>query len=417
MGCESSGCTGGSCGSGENGETLIGFPKGDAVEWVSGKLPSVSDKDLLKIEGAAAQEHMNRIFLKIDEKKIPFWSHLDLTYHCNTDCIHCYCQHMDESFGGKHANKDLTTREAFDVIDQLAEAGSLHLTLSGGELFVRKDFFDIAFYASREKHFALKLFTNGTIMTDKMVERLVELAPVVIEISLQGATAEVHDAIVNRPGSFERVVRCVKQLRENGINVVLKSTIMEPNYHQVDAMEKMAKALDTQGYRTTIEVSPKNDGDRSVMKYQINDEQIFEYMSRDVPTPPAYDKPIPVEEARNKQTCGTGTVACYISPYGDVYPCIQLLISMGNIRERPFKEIWEADSELRRKLDSIQKYGDLPDCATCEYVQFCQRCHGLAQLETGDLTKCYKMAIKVAKIVKKVNNEVAIKYEPDTQKN
>lgn len=424
MSCESRGCN--SCGSAENGQTLIGVPQGDSVNWHQGKLPSLNERELqasdriaqtmdpsaLKVANQAAQEQMGRIYSVIEERKIPFWAHLDLTYHCNTDCIHCYCQHMDDSFGGKYNNKDLSTREAFDLLDQLADAGALHLTLSGGELFVRKDFFDIAFYASREKHFALKLFTNGTIMTAKMVDRLVKLAPTVIEISLQGATAEVHDAIVQMPGAYDRVVRSVKMLRERGINVVLKSTIMQPNYHQADDMVRLAKQLDTQGYRTTLEVTPKNDGDRSVTRFQIDDQAIFDYLRSDFPVPPEYKEPVSPEEAREKSTCGTGTVACYISPYGDVYPCIQLLISMGNIREQPFKEIWYADSELRRQLDQIQQYGDLPECSTCEYVQYCQRCHGLAYLESGDLTSCHKMAIKVAKISKQVNDEI----NPKSQK-
>lgn len=410
--CSQGGC-GSGCGSGgffeapiaESGKVI--WSSADAApatpfelnERVSQSVPSQP----LRVTSAEAREHLYRILGKVEQHRIPFWTHLDLTYKCNTDCIHCYCQHLDPAFGGKYDRKDLTTAELIALLDQLADYGALNLTLSGGELFVRKDFFDIAFYASREKHFALSLYSNGTLINERIAERIAQLAPVVVEISLQGATAEVHDAIVQRPGSFGRVVVAVKSLRSRGVNVVLKTTLMQQNIHQADDIVRLSSKLGATSYRNSFEVTPKNDGDTGVMQHQLSDAQLASYLSHDFPFPWQYEKPVPVEQARQRVTCGTGVVACYISPYGDVYPCIQLLIPMGNIRERSFKDIWEEKSELRRKLDSIQMYGDLPDCKECEYVQLCQRCHGLAYLETGDLTKCYKMALRVAKVKTAVN--------------
>ncbi len=389
-------------GTGEPGagaDQIIGVGLGERLEQ---SVPNAG----IRVESPEAKEALRRLFMKVEEKKIPLWTHIDLTYKCNTDCIHCYCQHLDSSFGGAYDKKDLTTQEVIHLLDQLADAGALNLTLSGGELFVRKDFFEIAFYASREKHFALTLYSNGTLINERMADRLAELAPVAIEISLLGATAEVHDAIVQRPGSFDRVVRAVGLLRSRGISVVLKTSIMQPNFHQADEMARLAQTLGSRTYRSTIEITPRNDGNTGVMQYQLTDAQMLDYLARDFPSPWPYTEPVPLEEARQKTTCGTGTVACYISPYGDVYPCIQLLISMGNIRDRAFKEIWEAPSDLRRKLEQIQSYGDLPDCKTCEYVQLCNRCHGLAYLETGDLTACYKLALRMAKAKTQVNAAV-----------
>jgi radical SAM protein with 4Fe4S-binding SPASM domain len=379
----------------------------DLTDRIAQSVPS----NPLRVESAEAREHLNRIFLKVDQRKIPFWTHLDLTYKCNTDCIHCYCQHLDPAFGGKYDKQDLTTAEIKGLLDQLADYGVLNLTLSGGELLVRKDFFEIAFYASREKHFALSFYTNGTLVNERIAARVAELCPVAVEISLQGATAEVHDYVVQRPGSFQRVIAAARMLRARGVNVVLKTTLMQPNFHQADELVRLAGSLGASAYRTSLDLTPKNDGDTSVQRFNLTDEQFADYIARDYPEPFQYREPISLEEARQRSTCGTGTVACYISPYGDVYPCIQLLISMGNIRERSFKEIWEAPSELRRKLEAIQTYGDLPDCQTCEYVQLCQRCHGLAYLETGDLTKCYKMVLRSAKLNTEVNARMAPKVE------
>ncbi len=421
-----SGCAGcNSCGSGalSVAETETGSSAGRVIWQGSGQANAAHTNDAaaaypvqlgerarasvpapaLRAESPEAREQLIRIFQSIEARRIPFWTHIDLTYKCNTDCIHCYCQHLDPAFGGKFDKQDMTTAEVIHLLDQLADYGVLNLTLSGGELFVRKDFFEIAFYASREKHFALTLYSNGTLINDRIADRLAELAPVAVEISLQGATAQMHDHIVQRPGSFDRVIKAVRSLRHRGLNVVLKSSIMQPNFEQADEIVRLSTSLGASAYRSTIELTPKNDGDTSVQAQQITDAQIREYLARDFPEPWRYVEPVPLEEARARSTCGTGTVACYVSPYGEVYPCIQLLISMGNIREHSFKEIWEAPSELRRKLESIQSYGDLPDCKTCEYVQLCQRCHGLAYLETGDLTKCYKMVLRMAKAKHAVN--------------
>src|SRR5262245_34558027 len=145
-------CSSGACGGcGSSGEEILVPLELNLSDRIAQSVPSQP----LRTESPEARAHLNRIITKVDERRIPFWSHLDLTYKCNTDCIHCYCQHLDPSFGGAHAKQDLTTAEVKHVLDQLADYGVLNLTLSGGELLVRRDFFEIAQYASREKHFAL----------------------------------------------------------------------------------------------------------------------------------------------------------------------------------------------------------------------------------------------------------------------
>jgi MoaA/NifB/PqqE/SkfB family radical SAM enzyme len=126
-------------------------------------------------------------------KKIPFSCHFDLTYHCNLNCVHCYVVKEDRP--------ELNTAEVKSILDQLAAAGTLYLSFSGGEIFTREDFFEIAEYA-RKLHFALRLLTNGTLIDEETADRIAALNPDLVSISIYSANPEIHDEITSVPGSF-----------------------------------------------------------------------------------------------------------------------------------------------------------------------------------------------------------------------
>src|SRR6202795_4439016 len=105
-------------------------------------------------------EEMSAKALKLG---IPLSVQLDLTYRCNERCVHCYLDHEDHG--------EMTTSEIRDLLDQLAEAGVFFLTLSGGEILMRKDFFEILEYA-RSKMFCVKLKTNGVLIGEKEARRI-----------------------------------------------------------------------------------------------------------------------------------------------------------------------------------------------------------------------------------------------------
>src|SRR6266851_10317711 len=94
---------------------------------------------------------------------IPLSAHLDLTYRCNERCIHCYLDHDDHG--------EMTTAEIKGLLDQMAEAGVFYLTISGGEILMRRDFFEILEHA-RLRTFCIKLKTNGVMIRAKEAKRL-----------------------------------------------------------------------------------------------------------------------------------------------------------------------------------------------------------------------------------------------------
>ena len=126
---------------------------------------------------------------------IPLAVQLDLTYRCNERCVHCYLDHDDHG--------EMNTSEIKELLEQMAEAGVFFLTLSGGEIMMRRDFFEIVEYA-RQLSFCVKLKTNAVMVRQREADRIQELALDSVQISVYSHRDEVHDAITKLPGSLQR---------------------------------------------------------------------------------------------------------------------------------------------------------------------------------------------------------------------
>ncbi|MFZ0560499.1 MAG: radical SAM protein, partial [Terriglobales bacterium] len=128
---------------------------------------------------------------------VPIAVHMDVTYRCNERCVHCYLDHDDHG--------EMTTEEIKGVLDQLAEAGVFFLTFSGGEVFMRRDFFELVEHA-RRLMFNVKIKTNAVMIHEEEARRIRALGVDTIQISVYSHRPEVHDAITKLPHSFERTV-------------------------------------------------------------------------------------------------------------------------------------------------------------------------------------------------------------------
>ena len=129
---------------------------------------------------------------------------LDLTYRCNERCVHCYLDHDDRG--------EMTTTEIKSLLQEMADAGVFILTLSGGEILLRRDFFEILEHA-RKLTFCVKLKTNAILIGDREAERIRSLGVESLQVSIYSHRPEVHDAITKVPGSLNRslaAIRCLK---------------------------------------------------------------------------------------------------------------------------------------------------------------------------------------------------------------
>jgi radical SAM protein with 4Fe4S-binding SPASM domain len=304
---------------------------------------------------------------------LPISVHLDVTYRCNERCVHCYLDHDDHG--------EMTTEEIADVLAQFAEAGVFFLTLSGGEVLMRRDFFEIVERA-RQLLFNVKVKTNGVMIREKEAARLRQLGVEQVQISVYSHRPEVHDAITKLPGSLKRTIRAIRFLKSQGLKVTIANVLMAGNFSDQPGVIALAKELGV-FYTLDPTITPKMDGDTSILALRIPGSELKQVFHNpelvgnveEFCAPP----PAPGADVMEGFPCSAGHTACYISPYGDVFPCVQFPLSSGNVRRQKFLDIWRNSPQLK-EVRSIRAR-DLPTCSTCAHVGTCTRCPGLAYME------------------------------------
>jgi radical SAM protein with 4Fe4S-binding SPASM domain len=308
---------------------------------------------------------------------IPLGVQLDLTYRCNERCVHCYLDHDDHG--------EMSTAEIKGLLDQMAESGVFFLTISGGEILMRRDFFEIAQHA-RSLMFCLKLKTNAVMIHEAEADRIKALAPESVQISVYSHRPEVHDAISKLPGSLRRSLAGARLLVERGVKVIFANVLMRNNFQDYTGVQKLAAELGAQ-YTVDPTITPMMDGDRSILNLGIGQaelQQVFRDSSLLGTSPEEFcDLPKgPLAEADAMETlpCSAGHTFCYVSPYGEVYPCVQFPLPTGNLRSTKFLDIWKHSPQMN-EVRSIT-VNDLPVCSTCSHSSgTCSRCPGLAYME------------------------------------
>jgi radical SAM protein with 4Fe4S-binding SPASM domain len=332
---------------------------------------------------------------------IPLGVHLDVTWRCNERCIHCYLDHDDLG--------EMTYDEINDLMTQMAAAGVFFLTISGGEPLLRKDLFDILRRA-RELTFNVKLKTNAILIREKEAALIRELGLESVQVSIYSHRAEVHDAITKVKGSLERSLDAIRFMVSQGLKVTIANVVMKQTRFDYPGVQALAAEL---GAHFTVDptITPHINGDRSLLRLNIdrnalreimNDKTINGQEDQFIAVAPGAD-----EDVMDGIPCSAGHSACYVSPYGDVYPCVQFPLPSGNVRQQKFIDIWKYSPQLE-EVRSIRSR-DLPVCSTCAHVSGCSRCPGLAYMEgsmrgpsTADCEKSFaKTGIPSANMLRK----------------
>lgn len=246
---------------------------------------------------------------------------------------------------------------------------------------MRRDFFEIVEHA-RRLLFNVKLKTNGVMIREPEARRIRELGVEQVQISVYSHRPEVHDAITKLPGSLKRTVEAIRFLKSQGLKVVIANVLMASNLFDNTGVMALAKELGV-SYTLDPTITPKMDGDTSILALRIPGSELKQvFRSQELvgnveefcaPPPP------PGEDIMDGFPCSAGHTACYITPYGDVFPCVQFPLPSGNLRQQKFIDIWRTSSQLK-EVRSIRAR-DLPTCSTCAHVGTCTRCPGLAYME------------------------------------
>jgi len=344
---------------------------------------------------------MDGLIRRTVQRHLPWSVHVDLTYRCNERCIHCYLDHEDHG--------EMKTPEIKNVMEQLAESGTLFLTLSGGEIFLRADLFELLEFA-RSLHFDINLKTNALLIDAERARKLRELSVRKIQISIYSAEPEIHDAITKVRGSLERTLTAIRFLQAEGLNVKIACPLMKQNLMAYRNVQALAAELGVP-YVLDMTITPKMDGNMGLLQLRSSTKELLPILqditlnpracstdsSEAVSFPTGSATSSGIEsQAYDDIPCSAGHNSCYISPYGDVFPCVQMPVATGNLRKQSFEEIWFRSAEMNR-VRAVRE-SQLPVCSQCSIRKYCERCPGLAQMEGGDLLGPYERACELAEM-------------------
>ncbi len=291
----------------------------------------------------------------------------ELTYACNLRCVHCL------SASGTAQPRELSTAEARALIDTWAELQVFYINVGGGEPLMRPDFFALMDYAL-DRGIGVKFSTNGTLIDDAAADWIVARDYLDVQVSLDGATPEVNDAVRGH-GTFARAMRALERLARRGFPTKINAVVTRQNFHQLDALEALARSYGGElrlsrlrpsgrGQAVWDALRPTHAQNRTLYDWLLAHRSVltgdsFFHLS-------AYGQPL---EGLN--LCGAGRIVCLVDPVGDVYACPFMLdpaCAAGNVRQPGgFAWVW-THSPLFAHLRQWEQGGA---CKACHAFALC----------------------------------------------
>lgn len=320
-----------------------------------------------------SKSHFDGLVDLANRAVVPLTVQIELTGRCNLACQHCYLD-------SKRPPDELSAEQWKRVLDELAAMGTLFITLTGGELFLRPDVFDIAEHA-RALGMALRVLTSGTRTSRADVDRLAALRPLSVELSLYSARAAVHDAITRRRGSHRKTLRTAVALRRRNVPVVLKAPILRPNLGEIRGVLEVAKRIGAE-YTFDPMTIIRRDGRGDPRALRPDADELAGVLA----DPELRSNGLPLirpPRDRSSPICAIARRVAVILPNGDVMPCSLHPQPAGNLRERRFRDIW-TQSPVLLSLRATTIEALHAACSTCDKNGYCGRCSALALLEEGD---------------------------------
>jgi len=323
----------------------------------------------------------------------------ETTRNCNLNCVHCRAAATCGPYAG-----ELDTQAALTLLDQIAEVAKPIIILTGGEPLLRKDIFKIAKYGDR-KGMRMVMAPNGTLVTKEIAVKMAESGIQRISVSLDGSTAQSHDAFRGVQGAYEGALKGIANAKAAGIQFQINTTITKTNLDQIPKILALAESLGAVAHHIFLLV-PTGRG-KYIVDQEIDAKEYEEtlnwfYDQRDKTSlqlkatcAPHYYR-ILRQRAREDgrsvtfeshgldavtRGCLAGTGFCFISHRGIVQPCGFLDLNCGDVTKQPFGEIWRHSQHFQK----LRNFGNLKDkCGYCEYRRVCGGCRARAYEATGN---------------------------------
>lgn len=352
-------------------------------------------------------------------RQLPFIGQFELTTRCNFGCRMCYA-----CSGLSHLSlkeRELSAGTWIRLAKEALEAGTLFLLLTGGEIFYREDFREIYEEISR-MGFIVSLYSNGSLITEKVMNWLGRIPPAQIDISLYGASPETYKRVCGNAEGFQRTLDGIRRLKDVGINVQIRTTVIRENAADIDRMIEIAEDFDLK-LNLTDYVSPgretgrKDTGRLSPAEQARLLKKMDAYYNREEPEFKLEDLYEDKEtfhralecfrayENSGSFPCNSGKNSYFITWEGKMIPCPILNIPQSYPVTQGFTNAWK---------DLTIKCSEVPTCRTCDKCSLkenCNSCPGRLLNETGSFQEPALYLCELTRENRKLYYEKEDEYE------
>ncbi|WFR56987.1 radical SAM protein [Anaerocolumna sp. AGMB13025] len=348
------------------------IPMEENQDWILEFIYSLKEKGAVYLADEPIAEHCIKV---IGEEKLisPMHATVEITETCNLRCRHCY---LDASV---LKDKCISFKQFEEIVNQLKENKVVNIELTGGELFMNPEAYEIVQLAL--KQFAMVgILTNGTILTEAMLALLSNFKEkVLLNVSLDSVNPQLHDDFRGQKGAFDKTCETIKRLTGKGLNVRVASSIFRDNMWEIDKLADLAVSLGARVFtynfvedfgRGNQVSSAKTDKSTEVKNYT-------DYINGVIRK---YRNIIPVIQSDDfisgSSNCGAGTVSILIGADGNLRPCALFpkIQGLGNINKEKFSDIFQ--KEIYKLIADIKPPSEANGCPnSCKYLYHCRGCY------------------------------------------
>lgn len=324
--------------------------------------------------------------------RTPIECKIELTYKCNLACK--YCNMINSK------SDELSTENIKDLVDQLRDLGVIKLSLTGGEIFLRKDIFEIIDYCAN-KGFVLILQSNGILIDDEIINFLKKYKNILLKISFHSVDSEKFDDFTQVNNSYDLLIEKLNILDESGIKFKLLFNVTSDNECDYDKTIKFFEENEYD-YILNSDIYPSiSSKDKDNLKYFSKIDTL---------------KKIVNKECSNKdkvhythRECDAAKMRLRIDPDGNVVPCGLIRTVLGNIKTNKLKDIWV--NNVSQEFINSEVFNLRKECIDCYFISFCSKCNAMylfyPDWDMRKQTYCQKAKL-ISEYYKEKDNEKSI---------
>ncbi len=336
----------------------------------------------------------------------PISAAFELTSRCNLKCKMCYIASPEENLEKK--SKELDADQWIKLAQMARDAGALYIILTGGEVFLRKDFRKI-YEAIASMGFVTQIYTNATLITPEIAEWLGKTPPFRVSITVYGASADTYEKVCGVRSGYEKVLNGIKLLHEQGIFMEIKTTAIKSNWRELEAIGAIARENNSR-YGIVNYISPRREGCGSdpdevrltpaeiVEHDAIRGEYNRKYADPSIIANSDFDESVitkiaePADVRENAFTCQAGKSSFWLTWDGRMTPCGLMGEPYVLPLELGIDQAWE---DLKKLCDAVPV---CYECIDCEFANDCFKCPARRKLETGSFDKTAPYLCDIARL-------------------